>query len=64
MLIFILDRTAVPYFSNLVWFIGNKSVVLDDKILTTQRSEIFYFFAILLIVSQFRHSLWTQIHAV
>ena len=44
MLSFILDRTAVPYFSNLVWFIGNKSVVLDDKILTTQRQELFLFF--------------------
>jgi len=43
MLSFILDRTAVPYFSNLVWFIGNKSVVLDDKILTAQRQEHFFF---------------------
>jgi protein CLEC16A len=42
MLSFILDRTAVPYFSNLVWFIGNKSVVLDDKILTTQRWVAFF----------------------
>ena len=26
---FILDRTATPYFSNLVWFIGSQSLALD-----------------------------------
>jgi len=35
MLTFILDRTAVPYFSNLVWFIGNKSLSLNEKILAS-----------------------------
>eukprot|EP00128_Syssomonas_multiformis_P006186 Colp12_sorted_trinity150504_noHs@18803 len=29
MLNFILNKTAVPYFSNLVWFIGNQSLDLD-----------------------------------
>ena len=30
MLSFIRDRTAAPYFSNLVWFIGNHIVELDN----------------------------------
>ena len=30
MLGFIRDRTAAPYFSNLVWFIGNHIVELDN----------------------------------
>ena len=30
MLNFIRDRTAAPYFSNLVWFIGNHIVELDN----------------------------------
>ena len=30
MLAFIRDRTAAPYFSNLVWFIGNHIVELDN----------------------------------
>ncbi|XP_076230089.1 C-type lectin domain containing ema isoform X2 [Nomia melanderi] len=29
MLVFIRDRTAAPYFSNLVWFIGNHIIELD-----------------------------------
>lgn len=29
MLTFIRDRTAAPYFSNLVWFIGNHIIELD-----------------------------------
>lgn len=29
MLAFIRDRTAAPYFSNLVWFIGNHIIELD-----------------------------------
>lgn len=29
MLIFIRDRTAAPYFSNLVWFIGNHVIDID-----------------------------------
>lgn len=30
MLRFIRDKTAAPYFSNLVWFIGNHIVELDN----------------------------------
>ena len=30
MLSFIRDKTAAPYFSNLVWFIGNHIVELDN----------------------------------
>ena len=32
MLAFIRDRTAAPYFSNLVWFIGNHIIELDTCI--------------------------------
>jgi len=33
MLRFILDRTAVPYFSNLVWFISDQSTSLNEQII-------------------------------
>lgn len=29
MLHFVIDKTAVPYFSNLVWFIGNHILDID-----------------------------------
>ena len=29
MLQFVIDKTAVPYFSNLVWFIGNHILEID-----------------------------------
>ena len=29
MLKFVIDKTAVPYFSNLVWFIGNHILDID-----------------------------------
>ena len=29
MLRFVIDKTAVPYFSNLVWFIGNHILDMD-----------------------------------
>jgi len=29
MLRFVIDKTAVPYFSNLVWFIGNHILDID-----------------------------------
>ena len=29
MLSFVIDKTAVPYFSNLVWFIGNHILDID-----------------------------------
>ena len=29
MLKFVIDKTAVPYFSNLVWFIGNQILDID-----------------------------------
>jgi len=32
MLRFVLDRTAVPYFSNLVWFISDQSISLNEHI--------------------------------
>ena len=32
MLRFVLDRTAVPYFSNLVWFMSDQSVSLNEHI--------------------------------
>lgn len=32
MLKFIRDKTAAPYFSNLVWFIGNHVVEIDKLI--------------------------------
>ena len=37
MLSFICDKTADPYFSNLVWFIGKHSIELDDCV--TKESE-------------------------
>jgi hypothetical protein len=33
MLRFVLDRTAVPYFSNLVWFMSDQSLSLNEHIM-------------------------------
>lgn len=39
MLKFITDRTAVPYFSNLVWFIGNHVLELDNCLHTSPQTQ-------------------------
>lgn len=36
MLHYIRDRTAVPYFSNLVWFIGSHVIELDNCVQTDE----------------------------
>ena len=33
MLEFICDKTATPYFSNLIWLIGKDAIELDDCVL-------------------------------
>lgn len=37
MLEFICDKTATPYFSNLIWLIGKDAIELDDCVV--QESE-------------------------
>lgn len=36
MLHYIRDKTAVPYFSNLVWFIGSHVIELDNCVQTDE----------------------------
>lgn len=39
MLKFITDRTAVPYFSNLVWFIGNHVLEIDSCLSSPEKTQ-------------------------
>ena len=45
MLEYIHNKTAVPYFSNLVWFIGNHIIELDECLI----SQAQYFSGILFL---------------
>lgn len=38
MLEYICNKTAAPYFSNLVWFIGNHIIELDECLLSQAQS--------------------------
>ncbi|KCV68703.1 hypothetical protein, variant [Fonticula alba] len=37
---FILDRSALPYFANLVWFIGDQSLTLDEFVVSSKGFEL------------------------
>lgn len=43
MLDFIRNKTAAPYFSNLVWFIGNHVIDIDNFIQSTDNEWGFFF---------------------
>ncbi|KAG5322659.1 CL16A protein, partial [Pseudoatta argentina] len=50
MLAFIRDRTAAPYFSNLVWFIGDHIIELDTCV-RNDAEKVFYHFVMLAIIN-------------
>ena len=47
MLKFIRDCTAAPYFSNLVWFIGNHVIDIDNCLGNSKMESVYFYFVAL-----------------